>query len=68
MIRPTRSQDRGRIHCAKIGANTEQEIAADAIAHVARGWAVSPLSLRQADLPDTTIPWWGNRTLHFEYH
>jgi hypothetical protein len=23
--------------------------------------------LRQADLPDTTIPWWGNRTLHFEY-
>ena len=29
-------------------ANTEQEIAADAIAHVARGWAVYPLSLRQA--------------------
>ena len=27
----------------------------------------SPI-LRQADLPDTTIPWWGNRTLHFEYH
>ena len=24
--------------------------------------------LRQADLPDTTIPWWGNRTLHFEYN
>jgi hypothetical protein len=23
--------------------------------------------LRSADLPDTTIPWWGNRTLHFEY-
>lgn len=23
--------------------------------------------LRQADLPDTTIPWWGNRTLHFQY-
>ena len=23
--------------------------------------------LRQADHPDTTIPWWGNRTLHFEY-
>jgi hypothetical protein len=27
----------------------------------------SPL-LRQADLPDTLIPWWGNRTVHFEYH
>ncbi len=27
----------------------------------------SPI-LRQADLPDTTIPWWDNRTLHFEYH
>ena len=27
----------------------------------------SPI-LRQADLPDTTIPWWGNRTLHFEHH
>jgi hypothetical protein len=23
--------------------------------------------LRQADLPDTTIPWWGNRTLHYEF-
>ncbi len=23
--------------------------------------------LRQADLPDTPIPWWGGRTLHFEY-
>ena len=23
--------------------------------------------LRQADLPDTTIPWWGNRTIHYEY-
>jgi len=23
--------------------------------------------LRQSDLPDTTIPWWGNRKLHFEY-
>jgi hypothetical protein len=24
--------------------------------------------LRQADLPQTTpIPWWGNRTLHFEF-
>jgi hypothetical protein len=27
----------------------------------------SPI-LRQADLPDTTIPWSGNHTLHFEYH
>ena len=27
----------------------------------------SPI-LRQADLPDTTIPWWNNRTLHFEYN
>jgi hypothetical protein len=26
----------------------------------------SPI-LRQADIPDTTIPWLGNRTLHFEY-
>ena len=26
----------------------------------------SPI-LRQAAIPDTTIPWWGNRTLHFEY-
>ena len=24
--------------------------------------------LRQADRPDTAIPWWGNRTLHFEYN
>jgi hypothetical protein len=23
--------------------------------------------LRQADIPPTTVPWWGNRTLHFEY-
>jgi hypothetical protein len=23
--------------------------------------------LRQAQLPDTSIPWWGGRTLHFEY-
>jgi DDE family transposase len=23
--------------------------------------------LRQADLPPTTIPWWGNRTLRFEF-
>jgi len=23
--------------------------------------------LRQADLPDTTVPWWGGRRLHFEY-
>ena len=23
--------------------------------------------LRQADLPDTTVPWWGGRTLRFEY-
>jgi transposase len=23
--------------------------------------------LRQADIPDTTIPWWGNRRLHFQY-
>jgi hypothetical protein len=22
--------------------------------------------LRAADLPDTTVPWWGGRTLHFE--
>ena len=28
--------------------------------------AYSPV-LRQADLPDTTVPWWGNRTLHYEY-
>ena len=27
----------------------------------------SPI-LRQADIPDTTIPWWNNRTLHFEYN
>ncbi|HEY0697137.1 MAG TPA: hypothetical protein VGD43_04935 [Micromonospora sp.] len=23
--------------------------------------------LRQADIPDTTVPWWGDRQLHFEY-
>ena len=23
--------------------------------------------LRTADIPDTTVPWWGNRTLHFNY-
>lgn len=23
--------------------------------------------LRQADIPDTVVPWWGGRTLHFEY-
>jgi hypothetical protein len=23
--------------------------------------------LRNADLPDTTVPWWGDRTLHFDY-
>ena len=23
--------------------------------------------LRAADIPDTTVPWWGGRTLHFEY-
>lgn len=23
--------------------------------------------LRTANIPDTTIPWWGGRTLHFEY-
>jgi hypothetical protein len=29
--------------------------------------AYSPV-LRQADLPnDTPIPWWGNRTLHYEF-
>jgi transposase len=29
--------------------------------------AYSPV-LRQADLPtDTPVPWWGNRTLHYEY-
>jgi hypothetical protein len=28
--------------------------------------AYSPV-LRAADLPDTTIPWWGNRRLHLEY-
>jgi len=29
--------------------------------------AYSPV-LRQAELPtDTTVPWWGNRTLHYEY-
>ena len=29
--------------------------------------AYSP-ALRQAELPtDTTVPWWGNRTLHYEY-
>ena len=28
--------------------------------------AYSPI-LRQANLPDTTIPWWGNRRLHLEY-
>jgi len=27
----------------------------------------SPI-LRQADIPDTTIPWWNNHTLHFEYN
>ena len=28
--------------------------------------AYSPV-LRQADLPpDTSVPWWGNRTLHYE--
>ncbi len=28
--------------------------------------AYSPV-LRQADLPDTPVPWWGNRTLHYEF-
>ncbi|MFE5709075.1 hypothetical protein [Rhodococcus koreensis] len=29
--------------------------------------AYSPV-LRQADLPtDTRVPWWGNRTLHYEF-
>ena len=28
--------------------------------------AYSPV-LRGADLPDTTIPWWGGRRLHLEY-
>jgi len=28
--------------------------------------AYSPV-LRQADLPDTPVPWWANRTLHYEY-
>jgi hypothetical protein len=28
--------------------------------------AYSPV-LRQADLPATTVPWWGNRTLHYEF-
>jgi transposase-like protein len=28
--------------------------------------AYSPV-LRSADLPDTTVPWWGNRRLHLEY-
>jgi hypothetical protein len=23
--------------------------------------------LRSADIPDTTVPWWGGRTLHFHY-
>ncbi|WP_165036627.1 hypothetical protein, partial [Candidatus Protofrankia californiensis] len=23
--------------------------------------------LRKAAIPDTAIPWWGGRTLHFEY-
>ena len=23
--------------------------------------------LRQADIPDITVPWWGGRTLHFEF-
>ena len=23
--------------------------------------------LRSADIPDTTVPWWDDRTLHFEY-
>jgi transposase len=28
--------------------------------------AYSPV-LRQADLPDTPVPWWGNRTLRYEF-
>jgi len=28
--------------------------------------AYSPV-LRGADLPDTTVPWWGGRQLHLEY-
>ena len=28
--------------------------------------AYSPV-LRTADLPDTTVPWWGGRRLHYEY-
>ena len=28
--------------------------------------AYSPV-LRQADLPDTPVPWWDNRTLHYEF-
>jgi hypothetical protein len=28
--------------------------------------AYSPV-LRSADLPDTTIPWWGNRRLRYEF-
>jgi hypothetical protein len=28
--------------------------------------AYSPV-LRQANLPDTLVPWWGGRTLHYEF-
>ena len=28
--------------------------------------AYSPV-LRQADLPDTPVPWWDGRTLHYEF-
>ena len=28
--------------------------------------AYSPV-LRSADVPDTTVPWWGGRRLHLEY-
>ena len=28
--------------------------------------AYTPI-LRQAGLPDTPVPWWGNRTLHYQF-
>jgi hypothetical protein len=27
----------------------------------------SAVNLRQADLPDTSVPWWGGHTLHYEF-
>jgi hypothetical protein len=69
-----RSADPGRFNCLSTKPDTVQFLATggtiitstDAITvHLDRR-THSPI-LRQADHPNTTIPWWGNRTLRFEY-